>query len=81
MTAIQIAQILSPQTGVFDRIRNKRKPKPLNHAGALATLLVVQEMLDIQDAANAVGVTPNDLVQEAQAWSLGQLLGTGALND
>lgn len=44
-------------------------PEPLNPVGSLATLLVVVGTLDVQDAANAVGLTPDDLIAEAQAWA------------
>ena len=46
--------------------------QPLGPTGALATLLVVQGVLPINDAANAIGVTANDLVLEAQAWAVAQ---------
>ena len=39
---------------------------------ALATLLAVTEVLTADDAANAVGLTADDLVAEAQAWAMGQ---------
>ena len=45
---------------------------PLDHVGALATLLAVVGTLDVDDAANAVGLTSDDLVAEAQAWAMGQ---------
>ena len=41
---------------------------PLNQAGALATLLAVLELSTVEDAANAVGLTPQQLVNEAEAW-------------
>jgi hypothetical protein len=44
---------------------------PLDHLGALATLLAVVGTLDVDDAANAVGLTADDLVAEAQAWAMG----------
>ena len=44
---------------------------PLDPAGALATLLAVTETLTVDDAANAVGLTADDLVAEAQAWAMG----------
>jgi len=47
------------------------QPAPLAPIGALATLLVVQGVLDITDAANAVHLTPQDLITEAQAWAAG----------
>jgi hypothetical protein len=43
--------------------------QPLSPVGTLAALLVVEELLDIVDAANAARVTPNDLILEAQAWA------------
>lgn len=45
-------------------------PQPLDRTGALAALLVVAGQLDLDDAANAVGVTPDALVTEAQAWAV-----------
>ncbi len=43
---------------------------PLDPTGALATLLAVLEVVTLQDAANAVGLTPNELILEAQAWAV-----------
>jgi hypothetical protein len=43
-------------------------PQPLDPTGALATLLAVLEVATVADAANAVGLTPDDLIAEAQAW-------------
>jgi hypothetical protein len=42
---------------------------PLDATGALATLLAVESVLTVEDAANAVGLTPTDLVNEAEAWA------------
>lgn len=42
---------------------------PLDATGALATLLAVTGTLAVADAANAVGLTPQDLMAEAQAWA------------
>jgi hypothetical protein len=44
-------------------------PQPLDPTGALATLLAVVGTLTVEDAANAIGLTPDDLVTEAQAWA------------
>lgn len=44
---------------------------PLDATGALATLLVVEGVLPLQDAANAVHEETDHLVAEAEAWSLG----------
>lgn len=46
-------------------------PTPLDPTGALATLLAVTEAVTVDDAANAVGLTADDLVAEAQAWAMG----------
>ncbi len=44
---------------------------PLDATGALATLLVVEGVLDIDDAAHSVGTTGEHLVHEATAWGVG----------
>ena len=44
-------------------------PTPLDPLGVLATLLAVTGAVTVQDAANAVGLTPQNLIQEAQAWA------------
>lgn len=44
-------------------------PQPLDPTGALATLLVVEGVLPIKDAANAVGATPQQLIDEAEGWA------------
>lgn len=51
-----------------DEVR-QYSPQPLNSLGALATLLAVKEVLSVQDAANAVGLTPIDLENEARGWA------------
>lgn len=43
-------------------------PRPLDSLGSLTTLLVVEGVLPIVDAANAVGLTPEQLTTEAEAW-------------
>jgi hypothetical protein len=42
-----------------------------NTAGVLATLLAVTGVVTVADAANAVGLTADDLVAEAEAWAMG----------
>lgn len=41
---------------------------PLNKAGSLATLLAVLSLATVEDAANAVDLTPQQLIDEAEAW-------------
>jgi hypothetical protein len=43
---------------------------PLDPTGALATLLVVLNVVPLADAANAIHEEPAHLVAEAEAWSL-----------
>jgi hypothetical protein len=58
----------------FDAAHQKNLPRPLSPEGALAALLVVERVLAIEDAANAVRVTPAALVREAQGWAAGATL-------
>lgn len=44
---------------------------PLDAAGVAATLNAVLGVWPLDDAANAVGLTADDLVAEAQAWAMG----------
>ena len=44
---------------------------PLDPTGALATLLVVENVLALADASNAIQEEPAHLIAEAEAWSLG----------
>lgn len=46
-------------------------PQPLEPLGAAMTLLAVMGVLPVTAAANAVGLTADDLVAEAQAWAMG----------
>ena len=48
--------------------RQRYGPQPLDKMGALATLLAVTGTLTETDAANAVGLQPEDLVVEALGW-------------
>jgi len=45
---------------------------PLDPVSVLATLLAVNGLATVQDAANAVGLTPQDLINEAHAWAIAQ---------
>jgi hypothetical protein len=45
---------------------------PLNVLGVMATLNAVLGVWSLADAANAVGLTQQDLIAEAQAWAVGQ---------
>jgi hypothetical protein len=58
-----------PLTGE-ERVRYAPFPA-LEAAGALATLLVVEGVLPLDDAAHSVGTTGDHLVHEATAWGVG----------
>ena len=46
--------------------------QPLQGAQVLATLNAVLGIWSLQDAANAVGLLPEDLIVEAQAWAVAE---------
>lgn len=50
--------------------RSAELPKGLDPLGALATLLAVHEVVPVTEAAAAVGLTAQDLVDEALAWGV-----------
>lgn len=50
-------------------------PSPLDPVGALATLLAVVGAVPVGDAANAVGLTVDDLVAEAEGWAAAVVFG------
>jgi hypothetical protein len=49
--------------------RRRYGPQPLDAVGALATLLAVEQVVTVEDAANAVGLSADDLVTEALGWA------------
>jgi hypothetical protein len=49
--------------------RRRYGPQPLEPLGAAMTLLAVLGVVPLADAANAVGLTPDQLVAEAEAWA------------
>jgi len=53
-------------------------PQPLDPAGALATLLATKGVLTTEEAADAVGLQPEQLVAEAEAWAVATGLASGA---
>jgi hypothetical protein len=70
LTVEENGQIVSTRPLTADEYR-QYAPQPLDAVGALATLLAVVGTLTVDDAANAVGLTADDLVTEAEAWSMG----------
>ena len=61
-----------PQGNQFEWETPDPPQAPLEPVGALATLLATLEIVPVQDAANAVGLTPEALEAEAQAWWVAQ---------
>ena len=61
-----------PNNNIVEEIEIPDEVYPLNQTGALATLLAVTEVVSVEDAANAVGLTPEHLIAEAQAWAVAQ---------
>jgi hypothetical protein len=49
--------------------RQRYGPRPLDAVGASMTLMVVLGLVPLADGANAVGLTPDDLVTEALGWA------------
>lgn len=45
-------------------------PQPLKPEGVMATLNAVLGLWPLQDAANAVGLKPQDLITEAESWAV-----------
>lgn len=64
----EIAGQITDVRPITDAERVFYGPQPLDPVGALATLLAVTETLTTVDAANAVGLQPEDLIAEAEAW-------------
>jgi hypothetical protein len=66
--------LTKPNNNIVEDIEIPDPPRqPLSEVGALATLLAVTETLTVEDAANAVGLSPEDLIAEAQAWEAARL--------
>lgn len=60
-----------PNNNVVEETDIDVPQQPLDAAGALATLLVVLGIVPLEDAANSVHLAPEQLIAEAQAWSVG----------
>jgi len=58
-----------PNNNIIEQYEVEEVPAPLDATGALATLLAVLEVVPVQDAANAVSLTADDLIAEAEAWA------------
>ena len=60
-----------PNGNIIEDIQLPDAPQqPLSQVGALTTLLVVTGALTLEDGANALGLSHEQLVAEAQAWAV-----------
>ena len=59
-----------PNNNIVDEFESDLPPMPLDAVGAIATLNAVLGVWPLADAANAVGLTEQDLINEAQAWAV-----------
>lgn len=58
-----------PNNNIIEELDLPDPPQaPLDTLGVIATLNAVLGVWTVQDAANAVGLTPAELESEAQAW-------------
>ena len=64
--------LIPPGTlGLYDVVLPESPLWPaLDSAGSLATLLDIEGVLTIEDAANAAHTVPEHLIAEAEAWSV-----------
>ena len=70
--AVDLAEGATWDSATLSVIPLVRPPyPPLDATGALATLLVVESVLDLTDAANAIHADSAHLVHEAESWSVG----------
>jgi hypothetical protein len=61
-----------PNNNIVEVVEAPDAKVPLDAIGVMATLNAVLGVWSLQDAANAVGLSEQDLIVEAQAWAVGQ---------
>jgi hypothetical protein len=61
-----------PNNNIVDVVEVPDIQVPLDAVGVVATLNAVLGVWSLSDAANVAGVTPDDLIREAQAWAIAQ---------
>jgi hypothetical protein len=59
-----------PHNNIVEQYEIPDVRSPLDPTGVAATLNAVLGLWPLEDAANAVGLTPDDLVAEAEAWAM-----------
>ena len=60
-----------PNNNIVEEYEIDVPQQPLQGVEVLATLNAVLGIWSLQDAANAVGLLPEHLIVEAQAWAVG----------
>jgi len=63
---------LKPNNNIVEVVEAPDAKVSLDIIGVMATLNAVLGVWSLADAANAVGLTQQDLIAEAQAWAVGQ---------
>lgn len=61
-----------PNNNLVEVIEHPDVAAPLDTLGVMATLNAVLGIWSVEDAARAIGLTPQDLVNEAHAWAAAQ---------
>jgi hypothetical protein len=59
-----------PNNNIIEQYEVEDVQAPLDATGVAATLNAVLGLWTLQDAANAVSLTPDDLINEANAWAV-----------
>ena len=63
-----------PTGNIVDEVEIEDPPQePLDASGALAALLATKGVLTTEEAADAVGLQPEQLVAEAEAWAAAEI--------
>ena len=64
--------LLKPNNNIVEEYEIDIPQQPLQGVQIMATLNAVLGIWSLQDAANAVGLLPENLIAEAQAWAVAE---------
>jgi len=64
-----------PNDNIVEIVEVPNVHNPLDRLGVMATLNAVLGVWSVADAANAVGLSEQDLINEAQAWAIASGMG------
>lgn len=64
--------LLKPNNNIVEEYEIDTCQQPLQGVQIMATLNAVLGIWSLQDAANAVGLLPENLIAEAQAWAVAE---------